>query len=276
MSFGVGHIVDGYVHAVEQLESVTIDARLSAIRTLEQLAHSSCGDHVVEILSAFTRVHGDPSHQWERTQLGPTRRHWLLDGSPANAGTWTAPPISPPADVQAAVTVLGRLVSTSSRGDLSGAYLCGAVLTGADFSRSTFTGAGLAEVDFTDADLSGAVLADADLTHAVLVLADLSGADLTGADLTRADLTGADLTGADLTGAVMVDAILADTTLVNTNLAGADLSNACLVGAKLSGARLSGATVVDIDAGAPTRRRTSDVPATAGSVNGGRRTARAH
>jgi uncharacterized protein YjbI with pentapeptide repeats len=85
----------------------------------------------------------------------------------------------PPVDVQAAVTVLGRLPLHRAvpRGDFTEAYLAHIRLD-------------------VGANLTGAELNQADLASAELI-----GADLTGARLYRADLTEAYLHGAGLSGA---------------------------------------------------------------------------
>jgi uncharacterized protein YjbI with pentapeptide repeats len=85
------------------------------------------------------------------------------------AGTDAEP--RPATDVQAALTVLGRLPQRPnvSRGDLTSAQVAGAQLGGAD--------------------LSGAQLAEVNLTHAQLVEADLSGARLGKANLLGARLS---------------------------------------------------------------------------------------
>ena len=171
-----------------------------------------------------------------------------------------------------------------SYGDLFGANLSMADLTGvlffdADLSEANLRGtilndAELNDVDLTGADLTGATLINADLStgddiawflfndreHSVL-----TGATLVNADLTRADLRGADLSDADLTGARLIDAdlsagsamiwlferprrkhtVLTNATLIDADLTGADLSGADLFGVDLTGADLTGATLTD-------------------------------
>ncbi len=90
------------------------------------------------------------------------------------------------------------------RADLSGAFLGGMDLAGADFRW-----ANLIEADLGGANLSGADFREADLVGAKLGAAELRGANLGQADLSRADLGRADLGQADLS---------------STNLSSADLS----------------------------------------------------
>jgi len=79
-------------------------------------------------------------------------------------------------------------VAIDKDADLSGAYLSGAYLSGADLSGAYLSGAYL-----RGADLSGAYLSGADLSGAYLRGAYLSGADLRGAYFRDANLSGADL-----------------------------------------------------------------------------------
>jgi hypothetical protein len=117
---------------------------------------------------------------------------------------------SPPEDVLAVLTVLGRrqavagekLIDLRST-NLAGANLARATLAGANLSQTNLTQATLAEANLTQANLT-----QANLTGANLYEARLNGAHLTGADLTGADLTGADLTQADFEGANLRDAYL--------------------------------------------------------------------
>ena len=198
-----GQVTDRYTKAIEQLGSDKLDVRIGGIYALERVARDSARDHptVMEVLTAFVREH--------------SREQWPLP----EHDTDPAPPPERRADVQAALTVIGRRhASRDTRPiDLARADLTGADLTGALLFRADLTGAHLTGADLTGADLASALLADADLTGAHLTGADLSGADLTGAHLAHADLrvanlaaghlaiyadlTGADLTGADLTGA---------------------------------------------------------------------------
>jgi Pentapeptide repeats (8 copies) len=150
-----GQLTERYSKAIEQLGSDKLDVHLGGIYALERLAVDADGYHptVVEVLSAFVREHGDRGHAGN-------------DPRPA-------------ADVQAALTVLGRLPERPgvSRGDLSDAQLAGARLDGVNLS-----GAWLG-----DTDLSGAYLGSADLSDARI----LYGSELSGAWLGDADLSGA-------------------------------------------------------------------------------------
>lgn len=259
-----GRFIDRYFKAVAQLGSGKIELRLGAVYALELLAvEAPRGRYpasIVELLGVYTRVRSDSPCRTKNGYLSSVKSNSSQEGAAAEAMLHAERRRRPSADVQAAITVLGRLGDkVSSRGDLSGAYLCGAVLTRAKFTRGIFTGACLANADLTNADLTGADLGDADITHAVLAGADLAGANLIGADLTGADLVGADLTGADLAGAILVDAILINTKLVGADLNSADLPNAYLNEADLTGADLTGANLTGADlTGARLDRATLD------------------
>lgn len=254
-----GQCTGRYVAAVEQLGSETIDIRLAGIYALEQLAVDARGgqqpDTIVELLGAFVRLHSDPLEQ--RGHLIPWQG-FSSPPDPADAITAHAErQLRPPADVQAAITVLGRLAArnVACRADLSGACLGGADLTaanlaGADLAGADLTGADLTGADLSGADLSGAVLVDAILMDVTLTGADLSGADLPNsylndADLSGADLTGANLTGADLTGARLNRAALNRAYLIEAILRGTDVTAADLSSAKLAGADLADARTLE-------------------------------
>lgn len=210
-------VTDRFRLAAEQLASDRINVRISGIYLLERLAKDSTSDHatVFSVLEAFVR-----------TQTGAAG----CDDSEARPD----PAVEPPADIQTALTVIGRRDAARdgdhrvdlSRTCLNGATLTGARLAGADLTGVRLIGATLGHVDLTGAKLSGTRFAFADLTEA-----NLGNDDLTGTDLHRANLTRARLAGANLT----------DVHLTSTKLNAADL-----VGAKLTGALLTGADLTDV------------------------------
>lgn len=193
-----GQITERYTRAIEQLGQTELAVRLGGIYALERIARDSEWDHptVMEVLSAFVR-------EESRKHSAPRARQEMAQEA---ANTDTPVPESegaarPAADIQAAVTVLGRLPHRSKlpRAILSEARLPGAMLAG-DLSGALLDGA----------DLSGAQLHGADLsdTTAYFGAPNLSGAELSWANLSRARLHGADLSGAEFYEVNLSDAIL--------------------------------------------------------------------
>ncbi|THJ38901.1 pentapeptide repeat-containing protein [Candidatus Frankia alpina] len=220
-------LVEQYTAGIGQLGSEALDVCLDGIYALESLGAESTTyrQPVVEVLSAFVRERTilDHSHGARRpwavwSGRTTSRRSASLEPSaPADQATSDTPPDlgrNPDTDVQAALTVLGRL---SDKVDISWAVPFSAWLEGVDRA-----GAWPCEVNLTGARLE---MAD-------LIEASLHGADLTGARLTGANLTGAQLIGADFTGA---------------RLDGANLTHVRLDGANLTGARLDGANLTGVE-----------------------------
>ena len=248
-----GHLTDRYSKAIEQLGSDKLDVRLGGIYALEQLATDSEKSRdqvtIVAVLGAFVRVHSDPLYQY-KASLPETVALAASAESVEDQRRWAAQYVAdldrPPVDVQAAVTVLGRLPPREGvgRGDLAGANLtkvdlhqanlAEANLQRANLTKATLGGANLAGVDLSDADLTGASLDRANLTYASLGCADLTGADLVGADLTGSTLIRANLTKVNLDRASLTDAILAEADLTCANLDCTDLDGAYLAGANLT------------------------------------------
>jgi hypothetical protein len=199
-----GQITDRYTKAIEQLGGDKLDVRLGGIYALERIAHDSKRDQptVVEVLGAFVRERTNPART-EKPTVADVLNDFLtlVDDRPEKKPTPSeaGARVKPPVDIQAALTVLGRLRRRPgvSRGDLTGAHLNRAQLGGADLTGATLGGAHL-----TRAFLGGAHLTLAWLKGADLTLAWLKGADLTLAWLKGADLTGAWLGGVDLTDAL--------------------------------------------------------------------------
>lgn len=288
-----GHVTDRYSKAIEQLGNDSLDVRLGGIYALEQIARDSARIEedqatIVEVLSAFVRVHSDPVYRY-RASLPPaeagtatTLSHEELTD---RAEDYLSKAVKLPLDVQAAVTVLGRLpysemiprgdlteatlrrVTVTRTSDLTGATLIqsdltGANLSGATLARTKLTMAKLLEADLGDADLTGAGLTAADITRAKLHNTNFARAILVSADLTEANrtivdfltkthlraevnFTEANLTGADLTGAYLTGTVLVRANLTDADFTGADLTGADFTGADLTDADFTGADLTE-------------------------------
>jgi hypothetical protein len=221
-----GQITDRYAKAVDQLGSGTLDVRLGGIYALERITHDSPEDQatIVEVLSAFVRVHSSSlyrlrKHEAERGPTGWKTRVSSLEGAEslqdeirlfedeqdrADKHVLIYPL---PEDVQAAVTVLGRIPQrrgVARQADLAKTYLREVKLTLAHPEED----AHLEGTNFEGAHLEGAVASNAHLEGANLKGAHLQGAHLEGAHLEGAHLEGAELGAADLTGAHLKGALL--------------------------------------------------------------------
>jgi uncharacterized protein YjbI with pentapeptide repeats len=257
-----GHITERYTKAIEQLGQAELAVRLGGLYALERIAVDSERDHptVVEVLSAFIRE-GSRKQGTPRAGQGTVQQAAETD-TPAPESDATP---RPPTDIQAALTVLGRLPQRPEipradlseaqlsgaqlqKANLSGAQLDGANLSGAQLEKANLSearldGANLSGADLIWADLSGAWLADVDLSGAQLLGANLSRARLGKANMSEARLIGANLSDAHLEGADLSGAWLERANLTDAHLEGADLSGAWLIEADLSGARLKGAVL---------------------------------
>jgi uncharacterized protein YjbI with pentapeptide repeats len=239
-----GQITERFTRAIDQLGNSTLDIRLGGIYALERIARDSDADYpqIIEVLTAFIRVHAP-------RRLGP---------ADPDAGEAVESRTKPRADVQAALTVLGRrdaerevstgvvtrldLSTTSLWGaDLRDADLRSADLTATDLEAATLMWANLERAQLSwarldDAKLPLARLAYANLTRATLKRSSLSSANLEQADLSEANLEGAFLAHAHLEGAHLREAQLGRAVLSEAHLERADLSEADLRGVRSDGA----------------------------------------
>lgn len=225
-------VTDRFVAAIELLGAMrdeadgtkvpNVEGRLGAIYALERLAKDSPTDYrtVMEVLAAYVR---------ENAPATPS----APDGGAEGPATPSAPELErrPRADVEAAVVVIGRNLSSAPNGservvldmhgvDLRGIDLSraagiikrrvgtGVLIVGAEPDDPTAARFGLDRVDLSRARLDGAHLSGISLRGAVLAEASLVEADLEHARLEDAQLAGADLTGAVLTYAHFEDASL--------------------------------------------------------------------
>lgn len=194
-----GQFTDRYARAIGQIASDKLTERLGGIYALEHLMIESEREHhtVVEVLAAFIR---------ERTRPGTTPPDGAgADAEPAPAPGGPYP--SPPTDVQAALTVLGRRPDRPELNavDLRGVDVRGANLSRARLPRVLLLGARLQGAHLINGDLQGAELSKAQLQDAILAGAQLQGATLWAAQLHGADLSTAEVRGRQLHGAVVDD-----------------------------------------------------------------------
>jgi hypothetical protein len=157
-----GHITDRFANAIEQLGHDNPDVRIGGIFSLERIARDSAGDRqtVVEVLATFVREH--------------TR-----DDPRAPKGDAVT------ADVQAALTVLGRRPGVGEETHRLNLYYCG-----------------LNDADLMGADLRGAMLYYSRLADARFANARLDGAGLSFCRAERASFSRASARGADFVNAV--------------------------------------------------------------------------
>ena len=199
-----GQVTDRYTKAIALLASEKDAERVGGIYALEHIMVESARDHatVVDVLAAFIRQRSPaPPTAAPTVELNP-RDEGYAEADQRPMGTDKR---KPPADVQAALTVLARRPFRAERNPL----------------------------DLRRTDLSGAELSGARLAHFLLTGSHLRGADLFQAQLQYAYMRGAQLQGADLRGAQLQDAYL-----VGAQLQGAYLGWAQLQGANLTRAQM--------------------------------------
>jgi hypothetical protein len=202
-----GQVTERFSKAIEQLGSAELDVRIGGIYALEQIARDSpktsdsprTSDSlhwpVMEILTAFIRDHPpelkkvdyqlleqveqrQKEVQQRRQPLYQPDQQTLVDLRHKESNLKVA------ADVQAALSVLGRRELTKDLGRLR---LEGSDLRQADLVDANFEGADLEGVDLRGAVLTGALLKGASLLNANLLGVDLS----TTRDLTQDQLDSA-------------------------------------------------------------------------------------
>lgn len=221
-----GHLTDRYAKSIEQIGHSNLDVRIGGIFALERIARDSPSDRqtVVETLTAFVREH--------------TR----VDSRTPKADAVTA-------DVQAALSVLGRRPGAETEARRLDFYHCGlsdASLAEADVRRAMFYYSKLVDTSFANARLDGAGLSFCEAERAAFTRASAREANFVNAIyrdgwFLHADLTGADFYGCDLGGsdfgrryaeegdppfppAILTHARMTKAKLQGTNLRGVDLS----------------------------------------------------
>jgi Pentapeptide repeats (8 copies) len=186
-----GQIADRFSRAVDQIgQEDKLDVRLGGIYAMGQIMSDSVSDvdetAIVDILCAFIRAHATDSKRE-----------------------------SPTADVQAALTVIGKRPN---------------------FDKPNFGTVDLGGSALKGARLRGAHLEGAHLEHVLLDIADLDDAFLTAANLDGVVLFNTSLVGAHLDHADLTDACMDE----NTHLSGAHFDGAVLSHAHLENSDLSG------------------------------------
>ncbi|WP_322751255.1 MULTISPECIES: pentapeptide repeat-containing protein [unclassified Frankia] len=197
-------LTERYISAIHQLGTASLDIRLGEIYALERFAKDSPDEQpiVVGVLSAVVRAYIPGRSGTGHGRQNQPRSARAADGRNGQLSRH----MGPDADIQAALTVLGRLPSLPG--------VCRAELTDAHLSHAQLERADLAGAQLERVDLSGAQLEWADLSGAQLERADLSGTRLKNTTLTGARLGGADLTRATGLRQEQLEAAVEDGTTV--------------------------------------------------------------
>lgn len=191
-----GQITERFTRAIEHLGSDKLEIRLGGIYALERIAWDSERDHgpVMEVLTTFVR---ENAHWTDRTVVGATwwrriaivglsvRNTWQAMSQVRRSSFWGYHP--PRADIQAAMTVIGRRKRTYRKGEELPLDLRETDLRFLRLDRAHLEGVNLALAHLESACLEGANLHGANLTFARLDGTHLSGADLRDASVLNAD-----------------------------------------------------------------------------------------
>jgi hypothetical protein len=215
-----GQITERFTRAIEQLGDDELQIRLGGIYALERIAKDSKRDHwpIMEILTTYIRIRAPwPAENREEKESLREKK-------------------TPPPDIQAILTVIGRRTHTSkeekvlmlSNTDLRGAFLRDAFLykanlSGANLHEAFIPGANLGIANLSRANLEGARLDSAFLYRAALYKAFLYEAKLGGANLYEASFYEANLSRANLSVTNLYKASFYEANLSEANLSEANL-----------------------------------------------------
>ena len=203
-----GQITERFTKAIDQLgDKEHLEVRLGGIYALERIARDSKKDHwtIMEVLSSYVRVNAPWRGKAEKAKEKSISKDEKSKESPESSQTLTD--IStPPADIQAILTAIGRRTMAHEKGelrpiDLTKTDLRNASLHETNFENVNFSGANLSKTNFREANLSKTIFFEAVLCWAYLAEADLRGAYLAGANLMNAIIWVANLHGANLMNA---------------------------------------------------------------------------
>jgi hypothetical protein len=174
-----GKLTDRFSKAVELLGSDKLDVRLGGIYALERIGRDSQRDSwtMVEVLTAFVR---------ERAAEMIGKEHYA---SNVTIGT-------PPQDIQAAVTVIGRRSWINQESYYQIVDLTDVSLEGMQFLRSDFRKVRFAFSNFRDAFLVEGTFAEADFRAANFQVSLILGTNFSDATFDDANLCGVNLQNA--------------------------------------------------------------------------------
>lgn len=210
---GNPHLDAQNVPITQEITEPNLEVRLGALYALERIAQDSIRDHIqiMEIICAYIREN--------------TREPRIdLDASEAVGTTRYLPPR---ADIQTALTILGR--RSQARLDhesnaLESPYRLD--LRNSNLQRADLADSRLGPVLFDHADLQAAGLRKANLQRARLVGANLQGATLVAANLEEAKFWYTNLRESDLASAKLQSAVLWNCSFAQASLGSADFQNA--------------------------------------------------
>lgn len=175
-----GQVTDRFIKALERIGSDEMYVRIGGILALDQIVQDSPeqGEHAAQVLNAYIRRHAPRVPSADSKESNPL-------------------PNTPREDIQIALAVITRPAmrqygERTGTLDLSGLYLTGTNLSGADLSFSWLH----------DTCFSSSTLDYSNLGNAIIENTDFSRSNLTGTGLNYAKISpGAKFAGADLTGA---------------------------------------------------------------------------
>lgn len=185
-------ITERFTRAIDQLGNDKLEISLGGIYALERIAKDSKKDHwtIMEILTNYVRVHAPliPDENPNKDQSpGETMSDKLEFQTQHPSRDRFCGSDSPPPEVQAILTVIGRRERYYKSGEEKRLNLRETNLRWLKLEGVHLEGASLNFTDLTRATLKGAHLQETDLTKARLEDADLDGAHLEGADLRYAE-----------------------------------------------------------------------------------------
>jgi hypothetical protein len=220
---------DLFVQAIKQLGGEKLEVRLGGIYALERIARDSAKDHgpIMEVLTAYVRENAP----WprENTSQALKKRPWTKKGLPLMHNLVSEEGelrLQPDTDIQAILTVIGRLGSAYGKGQAQRLDLRKTDLEGADLREAHLEKAHLEQANLSRSRLEGAKLGGTRLDLALLIGAHLERALLNEAYLERAALVEVRLDGAVLRGAHLKGTTFIGAHLKGANLAGTDLRQA--------------------------------------------------
>jgi len=255
----LGQITESFTRAIDQLGNESLDIRLGGIYALERIAKESEEDYwaIMEILTAYVREHARrpsaalPASTAVLDNGAEQQTEEATGRTDAMTAERRAPPQSellPPADIQTAITVLGRLSALREHDETVPPF----DLHETNLSKGRLYKANLYRCNLWKANLSGANLAQANLYKANFKEADLFGANLSGANLEEANFREANLRGAYLEEAFLKGAQIYEADLEKAKLQEANLQEALLWGANLYKADLFKADLFKASYSVPT------------------------